>query len=261
VKSIYESTSPPAALEMFDTAAPHIIVGDDGWLDIDAPLDRSGYRRIHFPTNLQFAGNTNRTVNCILKEINNVETLVIVNTDVQFTDHSLERIVSTSQTLDAIVGPAIIVPPRFIRDEYGRHKQMFSPLGYATFTTDIESLSSISGCCMAVPAKWWTSVGGFDSDNFKAFYEDDDLCVRAHISGLDVLVDFTALVLHEVNQTMRSVPNKKDLIHNSKNAFAAKWPEITQDYSGRYYIPPTLNEYDRRIKRYHRQEELNCREQ
>jgi GT2 family glycosyltransferase len=254
----------------------HVLIGDDAYyksagLEIPSrgaysvikygDTEKSIARRKHFKKNLHFGGNVNRCCNHMMTDVmHRLKTLVICNSDIIFTEGAIDTLVETSQKYNALVGPAVIVPPAYVSDEHGPHMQMFSPRGYAVrerhINSTLESATAISGCCFAVPAGWWRDVGGFDSDNFKAYFEDDDISIRANISGLPVLVNYNALVRHEVNQSIEEAEfNKNKTIQESKKAFEAKWPEITWDPTGKYHIPE-IDPNDRRTKRSFRAEEL-----
>lgn len=58
----------------------------------------------------------------------------------------------------------------------------------------------ISGACFLVSDELWARLGGFDEDYF-LYWEDVDLCVRAADVGARLVVDPTAVAVHEEGGT------------------------------------------------------------
>lgn len=59
----------------------------------------------------------------------------------------------------------------------------------------MRAVGFVSGACMLIRRDWFLNAGGFDEHIF-LFYEDDDLCRRAHDSGKQVLYVPEAKMLH-----------------------------------------------------------------
>jgi GT2 family glycosyltransferase len=49
---------------------------------------------------------------------------------------------------------------------------------------------------MVFPSRMFAELGGFD-ERYYLYYEDVDLCCRAHLAGYDVLLDEAASVTHD----------------------------------------------------------------
>jgi len=56
-------------------------------------------------------------------------------------------------------------------------------------------VASASGACCAVPASWWRSLGGFNSDYF-AYHEDVEMSLRSWQQGRSVIYVPTAIAYH-----------------------------------------------------------------
>lgn len=63
----------------------------------------------------------------------------------------------------------------------------------------------VTGCCLLVRRDCWRDLGGFDEDFF-LYYEDVDLCRRAHAAGWSVWYDPAVRVTHFLPLHTRSVP-------------------------------------------------------
>lgn len=66
---------------------------------------------------------------------------------------------------------------------------------YITPSGDVSTLW-LSGCCMLIRVKNFLKIGGFDPDFFM-YYEEFDICQRAHIAGMECILAADAHVTHE----------------------------------------------------------------
>lgn len=84
----------------------------------------------------------------------------------------------------------------------------------------------VTGCCLLVRRDCWQALGGFDEDYF-LYYEDVDLCRRAHAAGWSVWYDPAVRVTHFRPLHTRRVPAALRLMtRHALLTYAAKhWPQ------------------------------------
>jgi GT2 family glycosyltransferase len=58
-----------------------------------------------------------------------------------------------------------------------------------------------SGACVLVERRAFDKLGGFDARFAPAYYEDVDLCMRLHQSGLRIVYCPEAVVVHHLSAT------------------------------------------------------------
>jgi GT2 family glycosyltransferase len=131
----------------------------------------------------------------------------VANPDVRLDPGVLAGLV---QTLAAHPSAAVAAPR--VRDQAGRVQnsarrlptpgrllrralRVLPRLDYAPGTTWRQA-DWVAGMFMVFPSRAFAELGGFDERYF-LYYEDVDLCCRAHLAGYDVLLDETASVTHD----------------------------------------------------------------
>ncbi len=67
--------------------------------------------------------------------------------------------------------------------------------GYMPPDGDVSTLW-LSGCCLLVRVKPFLAMGGFD-ERFFMYYEEFDICQRAHLAGMECILASQAHVKHE----------------------------------------------------------------
>lgn len=84
----------------------------------------------------------------------------------------------------------------------------------------------VTGCCLLVRRECWEALGGFDEDYF-LYYEDVDLCRRAHEAGWSVWYDPAVRVTHFRPLHTRRVPAALRLMtRHALLTYADKhWPQ------------------------------------
>ncbi len=92
----------------------------------------------------------------------------------------------------------------------------------------------VTGCCLLVRRDCWEALGGFDEDYF-LYYEDVDLCRRAHAAGWSVWYDPTVRVTHFRPLHTRRVPAPLRLMtRHALLTYAVKhWPRWQARLLGR----------------------------
>lgn len=235
----------------------YIVVGDDGYFkaeELDASLFYVDAKptgiELRYPDNVQYAENVNRIIRWALPVSNDF--LFIINTDIIFPKPTIAALCEMLKAEDAIVGPAVLDPKAGVHvqvldktmwENQEKVKERCRLAVEDTVITPVGSIkpirvTALSGCCIAMRTGTWYDLGGFDSKNFKAFFEDDDLCIRAGLSGRRCLVNMNVFVMHKRGATMRRDKNcDKELMPVSRENFEKKWPEISWAPTGLYEVP------------------------
>jgi len=209
-----------------DDLLPDVYIGNDGYLEPQEPIDKVNI--INWGDNVGFARNVNRTASEAYRSDND-EVLIIINNDVILEPEVLEQLADFATETGGIVGPGIIVPIQYSL----KHAQLMS---IDNMKAGIHRITAASGACMAMTYRIWYALEGFDSTTFRAYFEDDDLCIRAQRDyGIPVTVNLDIKVCHEVGQTYVGT-EQFNTIMESKKAFHKKYPDIKWDYTGEYEI-------------------------
>jgi GT2 family glycosyltransferase len=131
----------------------------------------------------------------------------VANPDVRLEPSVLARLVAT---LGAHPSAAVVAPR--VRDQAGRvqnsARRLPTPgrlfrraartlpqLDYA-LGSGWRQADWVAGMFMVFPSRLFAELGGFDEGYF-LYYEDVDLCCRAHLAGYDVLLEESACVTHD----------------------------------------------------------------
>lgn len=209
-----------------------IYVGNDGYTEPQPPL-HDDVHEVTWPDNLHFAANVNRTVDYAWAHSGSdyKQTLMVINSDVTVIGRTIQTLNSYVWSTQCLVGPAIVVPDMYANKN--SHRQLFTEQGVKE-AFGIKQMTTISGAFMCMPLHVWHMLDGFDSDTFTAYFEDDDLCIRAHLEGIDVIAYLDAVVKHQVSVTYGESPRKSKLIKESLKAFKHKHKGIHWDHSGMY---------------------------
>jgi len=182
--------------------ATEIIVVDDCSSDKTADfLDRcDGIEVIHNAENLGFIGSCNAGAKKARGEY-----LVFLNNDTQVTDQWLSALIEpfSSWPNVGIVGARLVYPSGELQEAGGiifndGSGWNYGRLGSAT-TSRVQFISDadyVSGACLAIRAKTFASLGGFDAHYSPAYYEDTDLCFKVRELGLRVIYQPRSTVIH-----------------------------------------------------------------
>jgi len=71
----------------------------------------------------------------------------------------------------------------------------------STLTTSVQKTDYITGCCLMMPTKLATELGGFDP-SFKMYGEDVDLSLRTRSAGYDLLFIPKSKIYHKVSASV-----------------------------------------------------------
>ncbi len=208
----------------------NVWVGDDGYQLPQQPLVAG--RLITWGQNMGFAENVTRMIRRIRHM--HVDNFMIVNTDVEIVGDAIATLDDILNKTQGIIGPAIQVPDRITGRK--RHGQLLSQAEIEK-ASGIETFTTVSGACLCINAWVWHRLRGFDYETFKAYYEDDDICIRAIRAGYPVRVCFDAVVKHEIGQTYcKDMPSRMAAIKASKQAFKEKHPDVKWDHTGHFAV-------------------------
>lgn len=164
--------------------------------------NRRGWHAVLADTNTGFGGGVNlgvaraRQLGC--------HTFLVLNPDARIERRSVQRLAAR-----ALEEPLALVAP-VILDERGRtwsegtylylsDGRMGSPRKHLA-RAGTPHLYWASGACFVVGAVLWDLLGGFDEQYF-LYWEDVDLCLRVVKAGGTVVVDPTAVAVHEEGGT------------------------------------------------------------
>ena len=226
-----------------------VIVLDDGYYkDQMYDLFDSESIAVYSPEeNLGFAGNVNRGFQEMVSGLNYLYydrivkpnyDFMVSNNDILFDCDTISKMRSALAVHngEAIIGPTIRLPQSYFQKGVkSTHPQLISEEDQEPLATKFIYTTAISGACFITSSQVWKRLGGFDSENFRSYFEDDDLCVRANREGIPVAVYTGATISHLAAQTMsRSESKYNEQFEKSKETFKNKYPELTWDSSGTY---------------------------
>jgi GT2 family glycosyltransferase len=97
-----------------------------------------------------------------------------------------------------------------------------------------------SGAAIVVPTKVWRELGGFDKRYHPAYYEDTDLAFRVRETGLRVLYQPDAQVIHSegISNGIAETAGEKRHQRENRPVFAKRW-EARLATHGKPHQPPT----------------------
>jgi O-antigen biosynthesis protein len=98
-----------------------------------------------------------------------------------------------------------------------------------------------SAAALLVRADFWKDVGGYDERFEPMYYEDTDLCFEARASGLRVMYEPTARVIHHEGSTAGSDETSSHKRHQAANRpkFVEKWRERLESD----HLPPQTDHW------------------
>jgi GT2 family glycosyltransferase len=198
------------------------------------------------PFNCGYARNVNRAVSFYGKP---EDILLITNNDIEFTPDAVQKLIEASFALGpTFIGPLITVPQSYCLKDSGQgdHVQLCREDWVEAVSKPFNvprPVTALSGACfLCNNVSAWFYLGGYDCKNFPAFYEDDDLFIRANLLGWRVLINYQAVVSHICNATYGTKPERRAAIFdNSRAKFKRKWSDLEHSTTGFYVgVPPTV---------------------
>ncbi len=210
-----------------------VIVADDG--STDGTAERlAAVPGLLVHRNVQNVGFL-RNCNSALPAVNG-EFVVLLNNDVQVTDHWLDRLVGTFESEERVgaAGPKIVYPSGHLQEagvslrEDGSAEMvgLFDDPQRARYNY-VRPVDYVSGACLAIRTQLLRELGGFSEDYLPCYCEDSDLCMRVWQRGLRVVYQPAATVYHHLSKTTADAASDIKLrsIAGSVNRFLQTWQE------------------------------------
>jgi GT2 family glycosyltransferase len=194
---------------------------------------------IRMTTNLGFAGGFNVGMRHAIGM--GAEAVLILNNDTIAAENMVTLLAAELKSGVGIVAPRIYYrddPHRIWSDGFkagpltlDMRNDRRGRLDSAVVSVPVRNVDYVPGCAMLIHRKALDSVGLFD-EQFFAYYEDLDYCIRVRRAGFRILAVSEALLWHKVaGTTGLQSPRRQYLIAYSSVRFFAKhagwrWPFI-----------------------------------
>jgi O-antigen biosynthesis protein len=188
-----------------------------------------GARQIVSETNIGFIRSVNRGA-----EAARGAWIVVMNNDTEATPRWLAAMLDCAESADdvAVVTPKYVYPDGRLQEagalvwrdatgvNVGRDEDADGCLYNYRRETDYGS-----GAALMARTSFWRRVGGFDERFLPMYYEDADLCFQATESGMRVLYEPRAVVIHVEGATAGtdSDPRQKRYQELNRPKFVNKW--------------------------------------
>ncbi|MBN1900683.1 glycosyltransferase family 2 protein [Candidatus Sumerlaeota bacterium] len=170
------------------------------------------------------------------------EIVIFLNPDIMADKYWLENLVSAleSDPRAAIAGCKLYYPNSNIIQHAGgelHHNAMSEHYGSGEEDKgqydDMRDVDYVTGAAIAVKREFLEETGGFDGDYFPAYYEETDLCFKAHKKGRGVLYIPRAVAYHfESAGLSRLSPRFYDMYYTMRMRFVFKnysfWEILTR---------------------------------
>jgi GT2 family glycosyltransferase/tetratricopeptide (TPR) repeat protein len=140
------------------------------------------------------------------------EVLLFLNNDVEPAGDPrwlTEMVAQASRADVGVVGALLLYPDRTVQhagvalagDWVSRHLEVGEPDlegGYRGRRRCVQTVSAVTGACMAIRRRVFEAVGGFEADQLAVDFSDVDLCLKAAAAGYrTVFTPFAKLIHHE----------------------------------------------------------------
>lgn len=190
-----------------------LVIDNNSHIDPTAPIASRfpAVRVVRAPRNLGFAGGCNEGSHIAIG--GGADYVLLLNNDTLVDPDAVERLVAYAE---AHANVAAVAPLICYADQpevvwfagaravlsLGHFQHRFlnrprSEVRHAPFTTDY-----LTGCCMLIPRSVVDKLGLFD-DEFFAYFEDAEFCLRARAQGYDVACVPTAVIWHKESASTR----------------------------------------------------------
>ena len=221
-----------SVLETKPAASFEIIVADDGSTDVTAELIRSiggVVGHVRQSENLGFVGNCNAAA-----ELAKGQILVLLNNDTLALPGWLDGLVGPFERMESVglVGSKLINWDGRLQEaggilwedgsawNFGRGQNAADPeFNY------LKDVDYVSGASIAVPARIWGEMGGFDPIYKPAYCEDSDLAFRLRKAGLRTLFTPGSQIIHHEGRSHGRDTGEGIKAHQVTNQrhFAERW--------------------------------------
>lgn len=199
----------------------HIIVVDNASSDGSADMIETKYQQVQIirnTKNLGFAGGNNIGIQQLIKQ--DVDYIWVLNNDTEIDENCLDELVKFMDgepNVSGCCGKILYDNPHdkiwyagATLNNYtlkSKHRgEMETDKGQYN---DPNTTPFITGCCMFVRKSAWECTGGFD-EQFFAYSEDLDWCLRARNLGLTLRYVSQSIIYHKVSATFKKTTTQKN---------------------------------------------------
>ena len=173
-----------------------------------------GVRVVRNATNCGYIENVNRSASGI-----STPYLLTLNQDVVVCPGWLDEMVAEMErdARNAIVGPRVLdhefnileAGALIFKDAHAMHRGRRSAPDAPRFAYS-RNVDYVSGCALLIRTDVWERLGGLDVQYKPAYYDDVDLCLRAHALGLRVRYAPLSCVIHFEGTSMGKNVTEQD---------------------------------------------------
>jgi GT2 family glycosyltransferase len=199
--------------------------------------DYPSWKFIFNDENLGFSRGCNQGI--IMAKRNDADYVLLLNNDTDIAPDFLTELVNLSEKHDSITGGLILFHSnKSLIWSYGGNLTWGAVPGHLRYLNKIKEKSDlpvecqtdwIPGCCMLIPTGFFSVIGLLDEDYF-AYVEDVDFCLRASKAGMKCYVTSKAMIYHKVGQATGGgySPRGRKLIAESSVIFQRKHGNVSK---------------------------------
>ncbi len=199
----------------------HIIVVDNASTDGSIDIIETKFQQVQIirnTENLGFSGGNNIGIQQLIKM--NVDYIWVLNNDTEVDGKCLDelvRVMDNEPNVSGCCGKILYDNPRdkiwYAGSTLNNYTLKAKHRGELEIDkgqyNDQDTTPFITGCCMFVRKLAWEYTGGFD-EQFFAYCEDVDWCLRARKLGLKLRYVPQAIIYHKVSATFKKTTTQKN---------------------------------------------------
>jgi GT2 family glycosyltransferase len=131
-------------------------------------------------------------------ELAKTEFALIINPDVEITVDAIHAMLNCADRYTNAMIVGCNVNDTRLNTQFNSYNWNYSNQSLSEYIHPAGDVSTLwlSGCCLLVRVDKFLKIGGFDPNLFM-YYEEFDICHRAHISGMECILAAQAYVNHE----------------------------------------------------------------
>ena len=212
-----------------------IIISDDNSTDQTFDVFKNNFPRVRYfrnEKNLGFLRNCNNAAQKILGQY-----IIFLNNDTVVCPGWLDELMKTldKEPSVGVVGSKLIFPQGILQEAGGIIFDDGSGWNYGRFENPclpqfnyMRDVDYCSGASLAISAKLWRQLGGFDTRFSPAYYEDTDLAFRVREAGYRVVYQPLSEVLHfeGISNGKSDHSGIKKYQVANKQKFHSKWKHV-----------------------------------